>query len=122
MVGETYWYLGKGPIDVPYWTSVLSHEAEVEGEPPLVPMLFTTWEKAEAELLAFNEQEADEYLRNVQRWGEETMNRALDNTPLTKIFEIDRWLLREHLLDSELVYVMIDYELKSAQRLAEELR
>jgi hypothetical protein len=121
MAERTYWYLGKSPINVPYWTDVTHCETETEGQAVLAPMLFTTRDKAEAELRWFNEEEPDEYLRAIKVWGEDSWNRALDNTPSLQVFEIGEWLLREHLSDSEITYVMIDHALKPARRLAEEL-
>jgi hypothetical protein len=100
-----YWYLGMGPINVPYWTDVTSCEAEADGTPVMAPMLFTTRDKAEAILRGFNKVEPDEYLRAVRVWGEDVWIRALDNTPPLQVFEIGEWLLREHLEDSELTYV-----------------
>jgi len=84
-------------------------------------MFFTTREKAEAELRSFNEEEPEEYLRGIKVWGEDEWNHAIDNTPAHQVFEIGEWLLREHLNDCKIEYVMIDDELKSARRLAEEL-
>jgi hypothetical protein len=118
---RAYWYLGKSPINVPYWTDVTHCETEADGEPVSAPMLFTTRDKAEAELRGFNEEEPDEYLRAISVWGEDDWNRALDNTPPLQVFEIGEWLLKEHLKDSALTYVMIDHELKPAQWLAKEL-
>ena len=97
-------------------------ETEVNGEPIIAPMLFTTRDKAEAELRWFNTEEPDEYLRAIRVWGEDDWNRALDNTPPQQVFEIGEWLLREHLNDSELTWVMVDHEPKPAQELAQELR
>jgi hypothetical protein len=38
------------------------------------------------------------------------------------VFEIDPWVLGEHLEDSDLMYVMVDDRLKLAGKLSEELR
>jgi hypothetical protein len=38
------------------------------------------------------------------------------------VFEIDPWLLGEHLKNSDLMYVMVDDRLKFAWELSEELR
>ena len=119
---RTYWYLGSGAINVPYWTDVVSCDTEVEGAPVLAPMLFTTREKVEAELRWFREGEPDEYLRAIKVWGEDFWNRALNNTPPIEVFEIGEWLLREHLKDSDIHYVMVDHEVQPAQELIEELR
>jgi hypothetical protein len=121
MAERTYWHLGISPINVPYWTYVTHYETEVEGRPVRAPMLFTTRDKAETELRLFDEGEADEYLRAIRVLGEDVWNRALDNTPEHQVFEIGEWLLKEHLNDSEIAYVMVDHELRPARRLAEEL-
>jgi hypothetical protein len=121
MEERSYWYLGNGPIDVPHWTDVTPYEPEVEGRPVRAPMLFTTRDKAETELRSFDEGEADEYLRAIREVGEDAWNRALDNTPEHQVCEIGEWLRREHLNDSEIEYVMVDHELRSAQGLAADL-
>lgn len=50
------------------------------------------------------------------------MNEALDNTPEKRVFEIDPWLLGEHLKDQDLTYVMVDDRLRLAWELSEEMR
>jgi hypothetical protein len=45
-----YWYLGTSPISVPYWSDVAMCEAEFGDDRVVAPMLFTTREKADAEL------------------------------------------------------------------------
>jgi hypothetical protein len=123
MVEErTYWYLGKGPIDVPYWTDVISCETKFEGKPILAPMLFTAREKVEAELRWFNEHEPDENPRAIEVWGEDSANRGLDNTPPTEIFAINKWLLGEYLNDSAISCVVVDHEVKLVQDLLIELK
>jgi hypothetical protein len=121
MEERIYWYLGKSPIDVPYWTEVTPYETEAEGRTVRAPMLFTTRDKAEAVLRGFNDEEPDEYLRAINAGGEDEWNHALSNTPPHEVFEIGEWLLREHLNDSEIEYVMVDYELRPARHLAEEV-
>ena len=86
------------------------------------PMLFTTREKAEEELHTIREGMADAYLRAIGEYGETDVNNALDNTPELRVFEIDTWLLGEHLEDSALVYAMVDDRLRLARELSEELR
>jgi hypothetical protein len=122
-MGETsYWYVAVGPLSVPYWPEVAMCETEVGGERVVAPMLFTNREKAEAELQTLREGEADAYLRAVDEYGEKNMNEALNNTPEKRVFEIDPWLLGEHLKDSDLMYVMVDDRLRLASELSEELR
>jgi hypothetical protein len=122
-MGETsYWYVAVGPLSVPYWPEVAMCETEVGGERVVAPMLFTNREKAEAELQTLREGEADTYLRAVDEYGEKNMNEALNNTPEKRVFEIDPWLLGEHLKDSDLMYVMVDDRLRLASELSEELR
>jgi hypothetical protein len=84
-------------------------------------MLFTTREKAEAELRSIVEGEADAYLQAVGEYGEKAMNAALDNTPEHQVFEIGAWLLGEHLKDSDVTYVVVDDRMWSAGELQEEL-
>ncbi len=64
------------------------------------------------------EGEADAYLRAVGEYGEKSMNEALDNTPEKRVFEINPWLLGEHLKDSDLMYVMVDDRLRLAWELS----
>jgi hypothetical protein len=108
-----YWYLGTSPISVPYWSDVAMCEAEFGDDRVVAPMLFTTREKADAELRLHEEAEADAYLQAVERYGEENLNKALDNTPEPQVFEIGAWLLGEHLKDSDHMYVMVDGEVKT---------
>ena len=117
-----YWYVAVGPLSVPNWPEVAMCETEVGGERVVAPMLFTTRENAEAELGTLREGEADAYLRAIGEYGEKTMNEALDNTPEKRVFEVDPWLLGEHLKDSDLMYVMVDDRLRLAWELSEELR
>jgi hypothetical protein len=86
------------------------------------PMLYTTRETAEAELRILREGMPDAYLRAVGEYGETDVNEALDITPELRVFEIDSWLLGEHLKDSDLMYVMVDDRLRLAWELSEELR
>ncbi len=122
MPETSYWYVAVGPLPVPYWPEVAMCETELGGERVVAPMLFTTRENAEAELGTLREGEADAYLRAIGEYGEKTMNEALDNTPEKRVFEIDPWLLGEHLKDSDLMYVMVDDRLRLAWELSEELR
>jgi hypothetical protein len=85
-------------------------------------MLFTTRENAEKELRILREGEADAYLRAIDEYGERHMSEALDNTPEKRVFEIDPWVLGEHLKDSDLFYVMVDDRLRLAWELSEKLR
>jgi hypothetical protein len=121
MAERSYWYVATTPLSVPHWTEVTSYETEVRGERVLVPMLFTTREKAEAELRSIVEGEADAYLQAVGEYGEKAMNAALDNTPEHQVFEIEAWLLGEHLKDSDVTYVVVDDRMWSAGELQEEL-
>jgi hypothetical protein len=122
MSETSYWYVAVGPLSVPYWPVVAMCEVEVGGELVVAPMLFTNREKAEAELQTLREGEADAYLWAIDQYGEKNMNEALDNTPEKRVFEIDPWVLGEHLKDSDLMYVMVDDRLRLARELSEELR
>jgi hypothetical protein len=121
MSEPSYWYLGTSPISVPYWSDVTMYETEVGDDRVLAPMLFTTREKAAAELRRHEEAEADAYLQAVERYGEEDLNKALDNTPEQQVFGIGAWLLGEHLKDSDHRYVMVDGEVKTPIDLLAEL-
>jgi hypothetical protein len=121
MSEPSYWYLGTSPISVPYWSDVTMYETEVGDDRVLAPMLFTTREKAAAELRRHEEAEADAYLQAVERYGEEDLNKALDNTPEQQVFGIGAWLLGEHLKDSDHRYVMVDSEVKTPIDLLAEL-
>jgi hypothetical protein len=122
MPETSYWYVAISPLSIPYWTEVAMCETEVGGERVVAPMLFTTRENAEAELRILREGEADAYLRARDEYGEKNINEALDNTPEKRVFEIDPWLLGEHLKDSDFKYVMVDDRLRFAWELSEELR
>jgi hypothetical protein len=97
-------------------------EMEAEDLRVVAPMLFTAREIAEAELRTLGEGMPDAYLRAVGEYGETEVNEALDNTPELRVFEIDPWLLREHLESSALAFVIVDDRLRFAEELAEELR
>jgi hypothetical protein len=122
MSETSYWYLAVAPLSIPYRTEVAMCETEVSGELVVAPMLFTTRENAETELRLLREEEADAYLRARDEYGEKNINEALDNTPEKRVFEIDSWLLGEHLKDSDLMYVMVDDRLRLAWELSEGLR
>jgi hypothetical protein len=121
MDDSSYWYLGVSPISVPYWSDVTMYEAEVGEDRVAAPMLFTSRERAVAELREHQEAEADSYLRLVEEYGDEAVGEALDNTPEQQIFEISASLLGEHLKDSDHMYVMVDGRVRLAWELAEEL-
>jgi hypothetical protein len=122
MPETSYWYVAVGPLSVTYWPEVAMCETEVGGERVVAPMLFTTRGSAEAELSTLREGEADAYLRAIGQYGEMSINEALDNTPEKRVFEIDPWVLGEHLKDSDLMYVMVDDRLRLVWELSEELR
>ena len=121
MAETTYWYLGVSPISVPYWSNVTMCEAEVGDDRVVAPMLFTAREAAETELREHGRAEADAYLRAVRKYGAESVNEALDNTPEQRVFGIGAWLLGEHLKDSDHMYVVLDGRVRLAWELAEEL-
>ncbi len=122
MIEGSYWYIAVAPLSIPYWTEVTTCEMEFGGDTVVAPMLFTTRDKAAAELREWDEGAADAYLRLVEECTESMVNRALDNTPGLSVYEIDRWLLGEHLGDSDLVYVILDNEVSYAWALADELK
>jgi hypothetical protein len=122
MAERSYWYIGVSPISVPYWSDVTMYEMELGNDRVAAPILFSTREAAEAELRAHRDAEADAYLRAVEMYGEQDFNEALDNTPEQQLFEIDEWLLSEHLKDSDHRYVVLDGRVRTALKLAEELR
>jgi hypothetical protein len=121
MPENTFWYLAVAPLSVPYWSEVAVYETKVGDERVVAPMLFSTRENAEAELSLLREGEADAFLRAVDDYGLKRMNEALDNTPELRVFEINSWLLGEHLKDSDLVYVIVDGQVRRAGGLSEEL-
>ncbi len=122
MPETSYWYLATAPLSVPYWTEVTMCEAEFGNEIVVAPMLFTTRGGAEAEMRKFVEGEADAYLRAVDGHGTELINEALDNSPAQRVYEIDSWLLSEHLKDSAVMYVTVDGQVRLAWELAEDLQ
>ncbi|MCA1715999.1 MAG: hypothetical protein LC781_03770 [Actinobacteria bacterium] len=117
-----YWYVGVAPVSGPYWDGVVMCEMEAEDVRVVAPMLFSTRENAEEELRVLREGEADAYIRAVIEYGESDVNEALDNTPELRVFEIDPWLLGEHLEDSAPMHVMVDGRVRFTWKLAEELR
>lgn len=112
MTEHSYWYVASAPLPVPGWPEVGSYETELRGGRVVAPMLFSTQEKAEAQLRWIAEGEAEAYLRAVEELGEEDMNEALDNTPEQGVFEIGTWLLGEQLKDSYVVYVVVDDQMR----------
>ena len=122
MMPPSYWYVGVTNVSNPYWDGVVMFEMKAEDLRVAAPILFTTREKAEEELDTIREGMADAYLRAIGEYGETDVNNALDNTPELRVFEIDTWLLGEHLEDSDLVYAMVDDRLRLARELSEELR
>ena len=50
MTEHSYWYVASAPLPVPGWPEVGSYETEVGGERVVAPRLFSTQEKAEAQL------------------------------------------------------------------------
>jgi hypothetical protein len=118
----SYWYVAVTPVSDPFWEEVVMFEMEAEGLLVDAPMLFTARESAEAELRTLGEGMADAYLQAVGEYGETEVNEALDNTPELRVFEIDPWLLGEHLGNSALEFVILDDRLRLAEELAEELR
>ena len=121
MTERSFWYVASTPLSVPGWAEVASYETEVGGERVVAPMLFSTREKAEAQLRWIAQGEAEAYLRAVEEFGEEDINEALDNTPEQGVFEIGTWLLGEHLKESDVEYVVVDDQMRLARELVEEL-
>jgi hypothetical protein len=122
---QQYWYIATAPVSVPYWTEVVAYEAEMEDMPHPVqagPMLFTSQEKAEAKLHHLESSDADAFLQAVDNYGEDQMNRALENTPSLQVYSIDEWLLTEHLKDSDIYYIMVDDEMRTRTDLLTELQ
>src|SRR5215212_9333717 len=122
MAGETYCYIGNSPLSIPWWTEVLKWQDREGGERVDAPMLFSTMAGAEEELHSLQQAEADEYLRLVENVGEGTVNRALNNTPSSKVFVLDAETLQDNLEDSDFPYVVVDHELKLRQDFVEELK
>ncbi len=122
MPETSYWYLAMAPLSVPHWTEVTVCETEFGGDRVVAPMLFTTRDGAEAELRGITDGEAEAYLRAVYEYGESDINEALDNSPEQRVFEINSWLLGEHLKDSSVMYVLVDGRIRLAWELAEDLR
>jgi hypothetical protein len=123
MADQDFWYLATALASVPGWTELVMCEVEVEGEPErvLAPMLFTERAKAEAEWRRFENSDADAYLKAVEDYGENLINKAYANTPSLQVFSIGAWLLTEHLKDSVLRYVMVDGEVKRVADFVSEL-
>ena len=117
-----YWYVGVAPVSDPYWDGVVMFFMEAEEMRVTAPMLFTTPEKAEEELRTLREGMPEAYLRAIDEYGETTVNEALDNTPELRVFEIEPWLLGEHLEYSHVTYAVVDDRLRLARTLVEELR
>ena len=114
--------MGVAPVSVPYWDGVVMFEMKVEDLRVAAPMLFTTREDAEAELRVLREGMPDAYLQAIGEYGETDVNEAMDNTPELEVFEVEPWLLGEHLEGSALVYAMVDDRLRLVRELSEELR
>ena len=85
-------------------------------------MLFSTMAGAGEELRKQHGAAADEYLRLVERHGEEEVNEAYENTPPLMFHSLDNEKLLDYLEDSDFVCVMVDGRMRPHQDLVEELR
>jgi DNA-binding transcriptional ArsR family regulator len=119
---QRYWYLGRSPLSIPWWTEVIKWGYEVGGERVDAPMLFSTKARAMEQLRELEGAAADEYLRLVEEHGEEYVNRAYDNTPPTMIFSLDAETLLDNLEDSDFTYVRYDGRMMLRQDFAKGLR
>ena len=120
-----YWYVAAAPVSIAFWIEVVAYEAEMEDMPQprqASPMLFTSREKAEAKVHHLESSDADAFLQAVENYGEDQMNRALENTPSLAVFSIDEWLLTEYLKDSDIYYIMVDDEMRTRADFLAELQ
>jgi hypothetical protein len=104
---QPYWYLGMSRLSIPWWTEVIKWAHREGVERVDAPMLFTAIEGAGEQLRALHGDAADNYLRLVEQHGEEEVNEAYDNTPPTKVFEVDKWMLLDYLEDSDFLCLMV---------------
>jgi len=109
-------------MSIPWWTEVIKWGHREAVERVDAPMLFTNRNGAENLVREVEGAEADNYLRLVERFGEDEVNEAWSNTPQTKIFEVDEETLLGYLQDSDFLCVMVDGRLRLREDFAEELR
>ncbi len=133
MGAQRYWFLAPGKedtppeaaISVPWWPEVQPrwvHSPEYGPEYLEAPMLFTTEEAAEEERRHLEDTELESYLDLVERYGEENVNEAYDNTLPLRVFGMSRDELLDKLENSDFLCVMVDDKLKLRGDLVEELK
>ncbi len=131
---QRYWFLAPGKKDLfghlpraekavstPWWPEAAKWVHEEGPERVAAPMIFTTREGAQAELLELEASEADSYLQLVEEHGKADVDDALDNTLPTQVYEVSRDSLAGLLGDSDFLCVLVDGRLKLHEDLAEKL-
>ena len=126
-----YWYLAAGEendlgrsdyvLSIPWWPEAAKYIHEEGDERVAAPLVFTTEQKAEEKRCDYHLVEPDEYLRLKDEYGQEIVNRALDNSAPLQVFATDRGLLVDKLDDADFLCVMVDGRLRLRQDFIEEL-
>lgn len=119
---QDYFYVGTGLLSVPCWPEVVKIELEVGGHTFVAPLIFSTMEAAEEELREHRNAAADNYLRLVEKFGEEQVNEAYENSPELRVILVPGDLLALHLEDTDLPYLVVDGRVYPTRGFAEELR
>lgn len=132
---QRYWFLAEGyedteaeegtkaevAISVPWWPEA-EHREYGEGREHLEPpVLYTTKERAERNLRRHQDAAPDRDLNLVERYGEEVANKAFNNTPPLRVFEMSTDLLLIKLEYSDFLCVLVDDKLRLRQDLIDEL-
>lgn len=126
----THWFLAQAQQEVhpliavsdPFWPEAVKWVEEQGDKKIQAPMLFTSLEQAEDELREHNASAPDSYLGFIEKYGEEVVNEAFDNSAPLHVFGLPAELLADKLDEAEIPYVMVDEEIKSRGNLIQQLR
>ncbi len=119
---QDYFYVGTGLLSVPCWPEVVKIELEVGGHTLEAPLIFSTMKAAEEELREHRNAAGDNYLRLVEKFGEEQVNEAYENSPELRVVLVPGDLLAVYLEDTDLPYLVVDGRVHPTGEFAEELR
>lgn len=110
-------------LSPPYWIEIEPRWVQELGDATVeAPVLFTTREAAEEERRHREDTDPETYLDLVERYGEETINRAYNNTSTLRVLWMDRNTLLSKLEDADFEYVMVGGELKLRRDFMKQLR
>ncbi len=136
---ERYWLLTRDPnVGVNYEQTVLLRcmylPIPIEGETVSALEVFTSIERADAEMKSLGPAESDAQLRAVAQWGAAGIDPAHGNTEPIRVIGFSRTELADHIEATGVGYVVIDpprfvaseedvtEQLRPAPKFVEELR